>query len=103
MKKGCFSVVLRIAPCVDLLKALWILRIKEIFFISYFYHSTSKLYKNNELTFIGLKEALNLRDSSDQEIFTKLRDLKDTFWFRSAACCTRSFPPPSSPCIRRPL
>ena len=27
----------------------------------------------------GLKEALNLRDSSDQEIFTKLRDLKDTF------------------------
>ena len=27
----------------------------------------------------GLKEALNLRYSSDQEIFTKLRDLKDTF------------------------
>ena len=28
---------------------------------------------------VGLKQALNLADSSDQEIFTKLRDLKDTF------------------------
>ena len=28
---------------------------------------------------VGLKQALNLKDSSDQEIFTKLRDLKDTF------------------------
>ncbi len=27
----------------------------------------------------GLKKTLNLKDSSDQEIFTKLRDLKDTF------------------------
>ncbi len=27
----------------------------------------------------GLKQALNLRDSSDEEIFTKLRDLKDAF------------------------
>ncbi len=28
---------------------------------------------------VGLKQALNLKDSSDQEIFTKLRDLKDNF------------------------
>ena len=27
----------------------------------------------------SIKEGLNLKDSSDQEIFTKLRDLKDTF------------------------
>ena len=27
----------------------------------------------------GLKQTLNLKDCSDQEIFTKLRDLKDTF------------------------
>ena len=27
----------------------------------------------------GLKQALNLKDYSDQEIFSKLRDLKDTF------------------------
>ena len=27
----------------------------------------------------SVKEGLNLKDSSDQEIFTKLRDLKDTF------------------------
>ena len=26
-----------------------------------------------------LKQALNLKDASDQEIFTKLRDLKDSF------------------------
>ncbi len=28
---------------------------------------------------INLKEALNLKDSSDQEVFSKLRDLKDVF------------------------
>ena len=28
---------------------------------------------------VGLKQALNLRDSSDDEVFTKLRDLKDAF------------------------
>ena len=27
----------------------------------------------------GLKQALNLKDSSEQELFTKLRDLKDAF------------------------
>ena len=27
----------------------------------------------------SLKQALNLKDSSDQEIFSKLRDLKDSF------------------------
>ena len=27
----------------------------------------------------SVKEGLNLKDSSDQEIFSKLRDLKDTF------------------------
>ena len=27
----------------------------------------------------GLKQALNLKNYSDQEIFSKLRDLKDTF------------------------
>ena len=27
----------------------------------------------------NIKEGLNLKDSSDQEIFSKLRDLKDTF------------------------
>ena len=26
-----------------------------------------------------IKQALNLKDASDQEIFTKLRDLKDAF------------------------
>ena len=26
-----------------------------------------------------IKQSLNLKDASDQEIFTKLRDLKDTF------------------------
>ena len=26
-----------------------------------------------------IKQALNLKDASDQEIFTKLRDLKDNF------------------------
>ena len=31
-------------------------------------------YNNNDI-----KQALNLRDSSDQEVFSKLRDLKDTF------------------------
>ena len=27
----------------------------------------------------GIKQGLNLKDSTDQEIFTKLRDLKDSF------------------------
>ena len=31
-------------------------------------------YNNNDI-----KQALNLKDSSDQEVFSKLRDLKDTF------------------------
>ena len=26
-----------------------------------------------------VKQSLNLKDASDQEVFTKLRDLKDTF------------------------
>ena len=31
-------------------------------------------YDNNDV-----KQGLNLKDSSDQEVFSKLRDLKDTF------------------------
>ena len=37
----------------------------------------STAIKNNN---IELKQALNLKDYTDLEIFSKLRDLKDTFW-----------------------